>query len=156
MTETSEGKRLDPPTRFVRSLEGDYFKLSEAAEMLGVSHRTLRNFLGEYPQELGPSYVVYFGKLPIYLYTRDDVDKIRKYLQERKTVMPLAAQPRPTGRPRKWSAAQRKERQRLFSQAHYYRGRIRTLAKAGKSTKAAEDKLRKIETRLKSPEDQDG
>jgi hypothetical protein len=122
-------EHMDPSTRFVRSLDGEYFMLREAAEMLGVSHRTLRIYLAdpETKDELGPSFCAYFGKVKIYLYTREDIEKIRKYLTSRKTVFRTNETPRPTGRPPKWTSKQRKERQRLYSSAHYYSRRAEEL-----------------------------
>lgn len=143
-------EHLDPSTRFVRSLEGEYFMLREAAEILGVSHRTLRRLLEDNPNELGPSYCAFFGKVKIYLYTKSDVDKLRAHLKGKKRVFRNTDTPRMTGRPPKWTAEQRKERQRLYSARHYYLTRVKKLTEAGDEAgaQAAQAKVEEIERTL--------
>lgn len=113
--------KMDPSTRFVRELDGDYFMLREAAEMLDVPQRRLRDFIKDDPENLGPSFCAMFGKIKIYLYTKDDIETIRQHLQDQKKVYRNKDKPGAGGRPRLWTDEQRKERQRLYSQAHYYR-----------------------------------
>lgn len=122
---------MDPSTRFVRSLDGDYFMLREAAEVLGVSQRKLRDFIKSNPEGLGPSFATMFGKIKIYLYTKEDIDAIRKHLKSQRRVFRNTNTPHTTGRPAKWSDSERKVRQRLYSQSHYYRMRIKELEAAG-------------------------
>lgn len=133
-----KSEAMDPTTRFVRSLDGDYFMLREAAEMLGVHHRTLRTLIHEYPdQELGPSYVAYMGKVKIYLYTREDIEAIRQHMADRRTVYLASGEPKAVGRPRIYTKEERRERQRRYSQAHYYRIRAEALAAEGRTKEAA-------------------
>lgn len=144
-TKRESAEALDPTTRFVRSLDGDYFMLREAAEMLGVHHRTLRNLIRDYPeQELGPSYVAYMGKVKIYLYTREDIEAIRQHMADRKTVYLASGEPKAVGRPRIYTVEERRERQRRYSQAHYYRRKAEALAEEGRD-KEAKEALRKAD-----------
>lgn len=143
---------LDPTTRFVRSLDGDYFMLREAAEMLGVHHRTLRTLIRDFgDQELGPSFVAYMGKVRIYLYTREDIEAIREHLENRRTVYPTSGEPRTSGRPRIYTAEERRARQRKYSQIHYYRRKAEALEKEGlvKEAKAANQRADQITKELK-------
>lgn len=138
-------ENLDPTTRFVRSLDGDYFMLREAAEMLGVHHRTLRTLIKDLSdQELGPSFVAYMGKVKIYLYTREDIEAIRQHMENRRTVYPAFGEPKASGRPRIYSVEERRERQRKYSQAHYYRRRAQALVEEGR-TKEAKEAQRKAD-----------
>ena len=82
----------DPVTRFVRSLPGDYFMLREAAHACEVSQFTLRKFIAEDVKECLPSKTTKFGKIRVYLYTREDIAR-------RDSVSPSAA-PFEQSRPR--------------------------------------------------------
>lgn len=114
---------MDPATRFVRSLPGEYFMTREAAAMLGVPRRRLDEYVASYPDELGPSFCTFFGKLKIYLYTQEDIERIRAHLTNVRRVFPPRT-PGAGGRPRKWTDEERKERQRLYAKRHYYHRRI--------------------------------
>jgi hypothetical protein len=122
----------DPSTRFVRSLNGEYFKLSEAAAMLEVSQVSLRKFIREGTEGFTPSKAVWFGKLKIHLYTRDDIDRIREMLNARREVIDSDGPMPKRGRPAKWSADQRRERQKAYSRAYYYKKRAEQLLAEGK------------------------
>lgn len=150
----SKTGRIAPSVQFVRSLEGTYYLLREAAELLGVSHRTLRTYLnGPDKDLLGPSFCTYLGKIKIYLYTDDDIERLRKHFEEQKVVYP-ATDPGPTytkGRPPKWTEEQRKIRQRKFSQVHYYKTQADKHVNNGEFNKAKKclDKVRSIQKQLK-------
>lgn len=107
----------DPATRFVRSLPGDYFMLREAAEELNLSPYTLRKYIVEDIDGLVPSKAVMFGKVQVYLYTKEDIERMRNVLVSREQVRPYDRK----GRPSKYSLEQRNERARLFSRRHYWR-----------------------------------
>lgn len=146
-------ERIAPSVRFVRSLEGKYHLLREASELLGVSHRTLRNFNTSDPTNLGPSFYTYLGKIKIYLYTDDDIERLRKHLSAQKIVYP-SSDPGPmhnNGRPAKWTPSQRKARQRMFSQVHYYKNMAEKHVQNGDQQKAdkAVAKMRSIQKKLK-------
>jgi hypothetical protein len=132
---------LDPVTRFVRSLDGDYFMVREAAALLGTSDRTLRRLivatkdLPDPADRLVPSFKALFGRIEVYLYTQADIDKIRGHLDRQKQVVPLQdVIEKKTGRPRKWTKDQRKERNRLYSRIAYHRQRAQELADKGEDT----------------------
>jgi hypothetical protein len=145
--------RIAPAVRFVRSLEGDYYLLREAAQILGVSHRTLRNFIASNEkQDLAPGYYAMLGKVKVYLYTDDDIGRIRKYLDSQKNLYRLD-DPGPMGnrgRPAKYNDDQRKERQRKFTQVHYYKTKAQKYVDAGQPEKAnvAITKMREIQKEL--------
>src|SRR6266571_4438645 len=81
--------RLDPSTKFVRSLDGEYYLLREVAQMLGVNHRVLRK-LNDETDDLGPSFFTMFGRVKIYLYTKDDINALGEYLNARRTIYPIS------------------------------------------------------------------
>lgn len=151
---------LSPATRFVRSLDGEYFMVSEAAKMLEVSERTLRRLINETrdvpeAEKLGPSFYVNFGKIPIYLYTRADIEKIRVHLSTKPPVLPLPVGGVPSGvigRPRRWTSAQRKERNRLYSRINYYRARAQDHRLAGDvgAARDAEAQVAQAQAELKA------
>lgn len=139
--------RMDPTTRFVRSLPGKYFMVREAAAQLEVSDRTLRR-LYTADRGLGPQKMVYFGKVLVYLYSREDIERIRAYFGESKQILQVTGQPKTNGRPPKWTASQRKLRQKYYSRANYHKNRIKELEKQGKSTTKSEAVLDEIATQL--------
>jgi len=145
-----DSKKLDPATKFVRSLSGDYYLLREAAVALGVSPRVLRHYIKRGETSLGPSYAANMGKVRIYLYTAEDVERIREKLQSRSVVYRNEGRVA-MGRPAIFTPEQRLERQRKFSMANYYRKRYTKLTDAGHVEKAevALRKARQLEEELK-------
>jgi hypothetical protein len=149
--------KLDPATRLVRSLKGEYYKLSEAAEMLGCPESTLRALIKEATEggdiAGAPKQWLPFGKQRIYLYTPEDIERIRGVLATRVTVM--AFDGTPTGRPPRYTSEERAVRTKLSARAWYYRNRIKRLEEEGATRKQvteAKRKLRDIETELKRTE----
>jgi hypothetical protein len=69
--------------------------------------------------------------LAIYLYTDADIDRISSHLAERS-----AAGCGRRGRPRMWSAAEAKERERAQLRTNYYRRRAEALVAKGDAAKA--------------------
>lgn len=134
--------RIDPATRLVRRLGEEFLKLREVAGLLDISERTLRNLIRSKREGYQPSYVASMGKLRVYLYTRDDVERIRQLLDERYSIKPNKGQS-PMGRPAIYTTEERVVRQRQYSMAHYYRKRYESLVAAGKHDKA-EVALRKM------------
>jgi hypothetical protein len=146
---------LDPATKFVRSLDGTYYMVREAAEILGVSHRVLRKMNDDPESEMKPSFAAYLGKIKIYLYTEDDITKIRDYLEiERKRIYPNepGVGPERKGRPSQFTKSERKERQRLYSKAHYYGKRAEEETSRGNLAKASQylAKQRQVKKELKN------
>ncbi len=143
--------KMDPATTFVRSLDGNYYMVREAAELLGINHRTLRNWNEGSNEKLKPSFVSWLGKVKIYLYTDDDIDKIREYLDDRRKIYPNDDKAKPqSGRPARYSKEERKERQKLYSKAHYYGRRAKEETDKGDLRKATEylTKQRKVKKEL--------
>lgn len=129
--------RIDPATKFVRSLEGDYYMLREAAELLGVSQRVLRHYIQQRNKDLSPSFSASMGKVRIYLYTLEDVNRIRDALRERSVVYKNEGRIA-VGRPPRFTSEQRKIRQRKFSMANYYIKRSTSFEESGDIEKATE------------------
>ncbi len=143
--------KLDPATTFVRSLDGNFYMVREAADMLGVNHRTLRNLNEGDDKDLKPSFMAYLGKVRIYLYTEEDLKRLEKYFQERKQVFPNTEKSGTSnGRPARYSKEERKQRQRLFSKAHYYGRRAQEETEKGDLAKASEylEKQREVKEGL--------
>lgn len=135
-------KRISPAQRLVLSLEGEYVRLSDAAEILDVSPKTLRRLFKTDDEKLlelnlGPSAYVPMGKRGrlVYLYTPDDITRLRTYFEDLKKVRPIESLPH-AGRPAKWTAEQRKTRQRLYSSRHYYNRRAEELLAEGRHDEA--------------------
>lgn len=149
-----KAKVLDPSTRFVRSLDGEYFMLREAAEYLGVSSVTLRSAMKDDTEKWGPSFCAWFGKVKIYLYTKADLERISKNLADRKRVFRNSEEYSATGRPKKWSDEENVRRQRLYSQHHYYRRRVVAMNEEGRGDAAAEAevKVQSIQAQLDEQE----
>ncbi len=90
--------------------------LREAAEELDLSPYTLRKYIADDIDELKPSKAVMFGKVQVYLYTKDDIERMRETLHSRVVVREFHG----TGRPSKFTLEERKTRARLFSRRHYW------------------------------------
>lgn len=148
---------MDPATRYVRSLPGNYFMLKEAAEMVGVSQYVLRKLIqdedaGEAKAEgLTPSKYAPMGNNKIYLYTREDVERLQVHFANRKRVVEIDGPINRGGRPPIYTREERRERNRLHSQAWYYRKRVEKLFAEGKEDEAQDalEKYNKISAELK-------
>lgn len=147
--------RMDPATRLVRSLPGEWYKLSEVAEMIGCHEKTLRGLIAA-AHETGdksgaPSKYVAYGKKHIYLYSPKDVERIRKLLADRTALRSFDN----IGRPPIYTPEERAARTKLSSRAWYYRSRIKKLEQAGaprKTITEAKRRLRDIQAELKKTE----
>lgn len=128
---------VDPATRFVRSLPGDYFLLREAAQYLGVSQFILRKYIADDVPECTPSKFAMFGKVKIYLYTREDIESIQKHIAKRATIYEHDGQARRVGRPPTYTKSERQWRSRMYSKAWYWRNREKILNERGDEAGAA-------------------
>lgn len=150
---------LDPATRLVRSLEGEYFKLSEAAEILKVPESTLRALIKDAQEggdpEGAPKQYIPFGRISIYLYTQEDIERIRGVLTRRRAASPVPFDTVLNGRPPRYTPEERAARTKLSARGWYYRNRIARL-QAGDAPKAAvsdaKRKLKEINDELKRTE----
>lgn len=74
--------RVSPVKKYVRSLGRNFKVVSEVAEELGVSSSFIRLISDEKRVDV-PTYKAQYGKHEIRVYTPDDVEKIRQYLEGR-------------------------------------------------------------------------
>ena len=67
-----------PAARLVSALDGQYYMLSEVAELLGKDPMTLRRAM--YNKRVkAPSFEVWEGKMKVYAYTPADIQELREY-----------------------------------------------------------------------------
>jgi len=79
--EAEHAPRISPADRLVSDLDGTYYKLTEAAEIVGVSPTTLRRLIRRKNTGLAaPSYQIRQGAMKVYLYNKDDIAELREYL----------------------------------------------------------------------------
>jgi len=76
--------RRSPVVDYVRSL-GPYFIVSEVAEELGVSAGYVRKLSDDRVTQ-APSYVAPFGRTHIRLFTEEDVQALREYIDSARVV----------------------------------------------------------------------
>lgn len=87
-TTANRTDRMSPVTTYVRSLPGGpYFTALEVAQQLGCSVQAIRKYAKNKVTQ-APSYEAPFGKLVIYLYTKEDVEALRAYISGRRQVFP--------------------------------------------------------------------
>lgn len=73
-------QRVSPVLRYVRSLGEDLMTVGEVAEELDVSESYIRKISDKrYTQ--APSYLARFGKYKLRVYTQDDVEALRDYIE---------------------------------------------------------------------------
>jgi transcriptional regulator with XRE-family HTH domain len=89
--------RGNPVHRFVAQLREkdgiNYLTTAEVAKTLGVSTNWVRKIQRQ--KMFGvPSLATQLGQITVYLYTPEDVDKVRRYLADRQTVFTNPAQGR--------------------------------------------------------------
>lgn len=78
MTQLEPSKRVSPPDRLISQLDGVYFKLGEAAQLVNRSPITLRRLIRKNLLK-APSYQVRQGANFYYLYTPDDIEELKRY-----------------------------------------------------------------------------
>jgi len=142
---------IDPATRFVRSLPGNYSMLREAAHACGVSQFTLRKFIADDVEECTPSKYTMFGKVKIYLYTDEDIASIKKYLKSQVQIFDHNGQARRIGRPPKYAEDERHDRDKLHSKKWYWNNRVKLLTERGDiaGAKEAKKRVKEIDEELK-------
>lgn len=74
-----EGVHVSPADRLISNLEGTFYKLTEAAKILGVSSATLRRMMKN-DEIKAPSYKVRQGGMYMYLYTPEDIAELRQFV----------------------------------------------------------------------------
>lgn len=93
--------RITPAEAFVRSLGEGHYLLSEVADKVGVAQQTLRRLIRDPDKKIkAPSFIGHQGKMPIYVFTEEDVAEIRAHYQSRYEGFEQRDQERGPGRPR--------------------------------------------------------
>lgn len=78
--EVAHETKVSPADRLVSNLDGTFYKLTEAAEILGLSPTTLRRLMRRENTGLkAPSFQIQQGEMLVYLYSADDIDELRVY-----------------------------------------------------------------------------
>jgi hypothetical protein len=121
----------DPVTRFVRSLPGSYYMLREAAFACDVSQFTLRRFIQDDVKECLPSKTTMFGKIRVYLYTKEDVERIQNYLANQVRVYDYTGPAKKMGRPATYSKDEMTVRKKLYTKRWYWTNRAKLLRDRG-------------------------
>lgn len=75
-------KSMSPVDRVISELDGNYYKLSETAKIVGVAESTLRRLLRREVLPI-PSKVLMMGEGWAYLFTEEDIDLIKQYYQDK-------------------------------------------------------------------------
>lgn len=124
--------------------------LREAAVEVGLSPSTLRKYISDDIEGLLPSKSVMFGKVPIYLYTKEDIERIKDKNINRMTIRDYKG----GGRPRKYSHDERAMRSRLFSKRYYWRSKLQeaTFMENQQLIEEATTELEQIEAAIKDTE----
>lgn len=121
---------VSPIIKYVRSIEGNYMTLAEVARALNVVEETLRLWRKRDPERFGPSLMTHFGDVPVYLYSLDDLERVRRNAKERGIAK--------CGRPRLWTVREGQARQRRMTRVSYLRARAKVLRAEGESARAGE------------------
>lgn len=124
--------------------------LREAAAEVGLSPSTLRKYIADDIDGLTPSKSVMFGKVQVYLYTREDIERIKNKSTNRMTVRDYQG----GGRPRKYTPEERSLRARLFSRRYYWRDKLNTATfmEDNKLVEEAKESLAEIDRAIKETE----
>lgn len=78
------GGGISPAARLVSSLDGQYYLLSEVADILNKDQMTIRRAMYK-GRVNAPSYEVWEGKMKVYIYTADDIQELREYFEPKLT-----------------------------------------------------------------------
>lgn len=124
--------------------------VSEAATNIGVTPYLLRKWIAEDKAGFGPSRKVMFGPTQIYLYTEEDLYRIKLNHQGERTVSAYDGR-RGKGRPRKFTDEQRTQRGRLQSRRYYWKVRLEEAVFKGDYAlmDKAKSEIDKIDKKLK-------
>lgn len=82
--ETITSDRVTPAEAYVRSLGEGHYLLSEVADKVGVAPQTLRRLIKDPEKKVkAPTYIGHQGKMPIYVFTDEDVTEIAAHYSAR-------------------------------------------------------------------------
>lgn len=90
------GPRISPVTAFINNLPGreNFYTAAQVAEKLGVASSTVRHYARKGVLPI-PSFHAKFGEVTISLFTDQDVELLRKYLDNRNQVLSRTWEPTP-------------------------------------------------------------
>lgn len=138
--------RIDPVTRFVRELEGDYYLPREAAVVLGITVDRLKRLGRQYPDTLGPGYVTWWGDVKLFLYDDADIVQIRSYFEKLDEQCPPELSRyrnrNGRGRPPVWSHDEHASRHRRRALCRYHRRAADRFAEQGRHDRAQQARER--------------
>lgn len=98
--------RITPAEAYVRALGDGYYLLSEVAEKAGVTAQTLRRLIKDPDKKIkAPSYIGHMGKMPIYVFTDEDVAEVTAHYQSRYEGFEKRDLERGPGRPKSKKAS---------------------------------------------------
>jgi hypothetical protein len=137
----------------VRGL-GDFWMVTEAALELDLAPSKLRRWISGSDSEYWPSRSVKFGKTTVYLYTREDIDRIRAKWEVDSKAIEFNGK-RGRGRPKVYTKGQRAVRAQLQSRRNYWRLRAEEamFRDDKQSLEKAVQKIKEITERLEGMTD---
>ena len=136
---------IDPMSRMIRGVKGEFDIVREVSEKTGISENTIRKAIRNGVAEMMPSKTTANGK--IYLFTPEDIDRIASYHAHLTAPKDFDGEMSKSGRPRKYSDEERLERSRLHSQANYWKRRM-VEAETKDERKRAQDKYAEVRSKL--------
>lgn len=107
----------DPMTKLVRSLPGQWFTLPEAARALGMSKKTLRSWIYKDVEGLQPGKKVQYGRTFLWVYSAEDLLRIKKNMERRVVVRDYEREPRKSI----YTPEQKKRRSQLSAKRWYWK-----------------------------------
>lgn len=90
--------KASPAEEYVRNLEGEFYLLSEVAEMIGIAKNTLRRLIVT-DAVSAPSYVGSLGGMSFYIFSTEDIEEIKDHYEGKYQDFSTGNK-LPTGRPR--------------------------------------------------------
>lgn len=78
---------VSPADRIMAELPGTYYRLTEVAELLRLSPKTLRRAIHK-GVHTAPSHQVTIGGMQMYLYTPEDIDELKEYYKKEPRANP--------------------------------------------------------------------
>lgn len=132
MPRVADGYAKHPVVRYVRSLPGNYYLRTEAAEALGCAPSVLSYLAVKHPDlPLGPTHRANYGNVELLLYTPERVEEIRVFMKKNKVG------PRNRHNVRMFTPAELQQRRRTRGRAYSYRSRAKDYDVEGRTEDAA-------------------
>lgn len=121
---------MSPVTAFVRTAGGNYVTTNEAAVLIGTTTASLRYWMSQDWDNYGPRNQTDFGKVTVYLWSPEDIARVRATYDRARAAQPGRFMGRP-GVVRLWSDLERLDRSRRTARATYHRRASRRRAEVG-------------------------